>query len=93
MWESPAVDKQIMQLLLPKNLRPQVLHALHNTTTGGHFGVHKTLDRVRERFYWCRCHRNTEAWCRACDVCASRKGPPKKILAPLARYIVASPME
>ena len=25
MWESPAGDKQIMQLLLPKKLRPQVL--------------------------------------------------------------------
>jgi len=37
-----------LQLLLLKKLRPQVLHALHNTTTGGHFGVHKTLDRVRE---------------------------------------------
>ena len=42
-WENPAGNKQILQLLLPKKLRPQVLHALHNTETGGHFGIHKTL--------------------------------------------------
>ena len=42
-WETPVGDKQ---LLLPKQLRPQVLHALHSTETGGHFGIHKTLVRV-----------------------------------------------
>ena len=92
-WENPAGNRQILQLLLPKKLRPQVLHALHNTETGGHFGIHKTLGRVRERFYWCQCRRDTEAWCRSCDLCASRKGPPKKIRAPMAQYNVASPME
>ena len=92
-WESPAGDTHILQLLLPKKLRPQVLHLLHNTAAGGHFGVRKTLGRVRERFYWCHCHRDTEDWCRSCDLCASRKGPSKKVRAPLALYNVASPME
>ena len=70
-----------------------MLHALHNTETGGHFGIHKTLGRVQKRFYWCQCRRDTEAWCRSCDLCASRKGPPKKIRAPMAQYNFASPME
>ena len=30
-WENPAGNKQILQLLLPKKLRSQVVHALHNT--------------------------------------------------------------
>jgi len=53
----------------------------------------KTLGLVRERFYWCQCRRDTEAWCRSCDLCASRKGAPKNIRAPIAQYNVASPME
>ena len=36
-WENPAGNKQILQLLLPKKLRSQVVHALHNTETGGLF--------------------------------------------------------
>ena len=51
-WENLAGNKQILQLLLPKKLRPQVLHALHNTETGGHFGMHKTFGQVW--FYWCQ---------------------------------------
>ena len=92
-WETPSGDQQVLQLLLPKTLRPRVLHELHNTTTGGHFGIAKTLGRVRERFYWCKCRRDVRDWCKACDLCASRKGPAKKIRAPMAQYNVGSPIE
>ena len=34
-----------------------------------------------------------QRWCRSCDACASRRGPPKKIRASLAQYNVGSPME
>ncbi|GFW24233.1 retrovirus-related Pol polyprotein from transposon 412 [Trichonephila clavipes] len=34
---------------------PRVLKELHGSPTGGHFGVMKTLHRVRERFCWGKC--------------------------------------
>ncbi|GFX81698.1 retrovirus-related Pol polyprotein from transposon 412 [Trichonephila clavipes] len=40
------------QLVLPRSRIPEVLKELHGSPTGGHFGVMKTLHRVRERFFW-----------------------------------------
>ncbi len=56
-------------------------------------GMAKTLGRVRERFYWVHCRRDVQEWCRSCDLCASRRGPPRKIRAPMAQYTLGSPME
>ena len=49
LWETPAGDSSVWQLLLPKKLREEVLHQLHDTATSGHLGISKTLQRVRER--------------------------------------------
>ena len=78
---------------LRKKLREEVLHQLHNTVTSGHFGVSKTFGRVRERFYWVGCQRDVQDWCRSFDTCASKKGPSRKIQAPMAQYNVGVPME
>ncbi len=79
----PSGDQQVFQLLLLKKLRPYVFH---NAATGGHFGIAKDSR-------WCRCRRDVRDWCKACDLCASRKGPAKKIRAPMAQYNVCSPKE
>ena len=44
---------QHLQLILPQELVPTVLDALHNHPTAGHLGVTKILQKVRSRFY---CH-------------------------------------
>ena len=40
-----------LQLVLPKSLRKEVLTHLHNHPTGGRFGVRKTVEKVKEKFY------------------------------------------
>ncbi|GBN09907.1 hypothetical protein AVEN_79485-1 [Araneus ventricosus] len=47
----------------------------HDNASGGHFGVIKTLNRTRERFYWDRFLADVEKWCRECEACRARKGP------------------
>ena len=74
-WETPAGDRVVKQLILPKVFRQEVLSQLHNSITGGHLGVNKTLGKVRERFYWVQCRKDVTQWCRNCDLCASRRGP------------------
>ncbi|GFU53194.1 retrovirus-related Pol polyprotein from transposon 412 [Trichonephila clavipes] len=63
------------QLVLPRSRIPEVLKELHGSPTGGHFGVMKTLHRVRERFFWGKVRADVEQWCKSCDACAARKGP------------------
>ena len=79
LWETPAGDAVVKQLILPKKLRPSVLQQLHCSSTAGHLGVNKTLGRLRERFYWVPCSKDVKAFCKTCDLCASRWSPARKI--------------
>ena len=92
-WETPAGDRIVKQLVLPRSLQLQVLHDLHSTPTAGHLGVAKTLGRIRERFYWMQYSKDVRNYCRKCDLCASRSGPARKIRAPMSQYNVGAPME
>lgn len=92
-WETPPGDATILQMVLPKSLRREALQHLHDTKTSGHLGVAKTLGRVRKRFYWVKCRQDVQEWCPNCDVCAQKRGPQKKIVAPLKTVNVGSPME
>ena len=81
------------QLILPKKLRRRVLQQLHCSSTAGHLGVDKTLGKEQERFCWVPCSKDVKAFCKNCDLCASRQGPARKIRAPLSQYSIGAPME
>ena len=51
-WESEDGRKDKLQALVPKSLKRTVLHSLHNSPSGGHLGITKTLHKVRDRFFW-----------------------------------------
>ncbi|KAF8793549.1 Retrovirus-related Pol polyprotein like [Argiope bruennichi] len=72
---------------------PVVHQELHGSPTGGHFGVTKTLQKVRERFYWNNVRNDVEKWCRTCNPCAACKGPGKRIKGRLQLYNVGAPFE
>ena len=92
-WETAAGDTTVPQLILPKILRKEVFTQLHNTPTSGHLGISKTLEYLRSRFYWPGLHSDVKKWCASCDDCASRRGPPTKPRAPLAKYTAGAPAE
>ncbi|GFS65088.1 retrovirus-related Pol polyprotein from transposon 412 [Trichonephila clavipes] len=73
-WESDDGKTFRWQLILPKTRISTVVKALHGSPTGGHFGVMKTLQKVRESFYSNNVRSDVEKCCRTCDSCAARKG-------------------
>ncbi|GFX23991.1 retrovirus-related Pol polyprotein from transposon 412 [Trichonephila clavipes] len=81
------------QLVLPRSRIAEVLKELHGSPTGGHFGVMKTLHRVRERFCWGKVRADVEQWCKFCDACSARKGPKIRSRGKLHRYNVGAPFE
>jgi len=38
----------------------RILEGIHDSPTGGYFGVNKTLEKIRERFYWATCKQDVE---------------------------------
>ena len=53
-WESPDGRRVTMQLVVPTTKIKEVLQEMHNGSFGAHFGINKTLSKIRERFYWVR---------------------------------------
>ncbi|XP_053378575.1 uncharacterized protein LOC128548173 [Mercenaria mercenaria] len=93
LWESVDVKTSEYLTVLPKTFIPEVLEELHNSPTGGHFGVRKTKLKVRQRFFWYGLTKDVKQWCKSCDVCASQKGPQRKAKAALKQYNVGAPLE
>ncbi|KAJ8950520.1 hypothetical protein NQ318_015264 [Aromia moschata] len=92
-WQSPDGVSTVYQLVLPKARIHQVLEELHSSPSGGHFGVTRTLARVRDRFYWVNCRRDVEEWCKRCDLCSAKKGPKTRSRGKMVQYLSGAPFE
>jgi len=91
--EMKCTDKILRQVILPPSLREQALILCHDVLTSGHFGPHKTHEKLKQRFLWNGMKRDTEDYCLGCVQCAKRKNAGLKRRAPLQTYIVGSPMQ
>jgi len=54
-WTEPASGEERWQRVVPKGLQAEVLRAMHGAARSGHFGVTKTLVRLRQGFYLGQC--------------------------------------
>ena len=51
-WISSNFKTKVLQLVVPRNDVNTVLEEAHDSPSGGHFGINKTLQKIRKRFYW-----------------------------------------
>lgn len=81
------------QLVLPPPLRYEVLVNAHDDLAGGHLGVYKTYEKLRDRYYWRGMYKDVEHWVRSCNDCSTRKKPRNKLRAPLLPIPVSAAYE
>jgi hypothetical protein len=62
-WESANGRSTIAQIVIPRSKVKDVLTELHDGLSGGHLGINKTLNKVRQRFYWLQARADIEKWC------------------------------
>ncbi|XP_061185787.1 uncharacterized protein K02A2.6-like [Saccostrea echinata] len=53
--------------------RSEILELCHDARTSGHLRVHKTLERVRDRFYWTGLQSDVRSYVTGCPQCKKRK--------------------
>ena len=92
-WYEPQGTSPTLQLVLPKVWRAEVMTLLHDNICTGHMGIHRTLARVRARFYWVGFKEDVTQKCSNCHLCQARNMPTKPTKAPLKPYAVGIPME
>ena len=82
-WQTEDGHGTQLQLVLPRSLVPDILSALHDAPSAGHLGVNKTVERVRERFYWYSLQNDVQDWRWQCEKCARRNSPHATARVPL----------
>lgn len=48
------------QIVLPQSLKHLIFQQLHNSVTGGHLGVRKTLSKIKDRYFWYHMSQDTQ---------------------------------
>ena len=74
-YVQPVSGFNWLQLVIPNHLRAEILFEIHQGTCGGHLGQEKTLNKLKERFYWPGHYTDIYNWCQTCPACATRKTP------------------
>ncbi|XP_076247766.1 uncharacterized protein LOC143187432 [Calliopsis andreniformis] len=92
-WESSCGAKITWLLVVPRKKVTEVLQECHSSPAAGHFGVNKTLAKVRQRFYWITCRQDVVEWCRKCTTCTAKKGPRERGAGVMQIYNVGAPFE
>ena len=71
------------QIIVPRDLRITVLQHCHDSIVGGHYGMRKTLGKVRQKYYWAGLYTYVEQYVQSCDICSRGKAPPHTKRAPM----------
>lgn len=61
------------KMVIPETLRTRVLKECHDDQVSGHFGIKKTVLRVRQRYFWPTLIKDVKNYVRKCDICAKHK--------------------
>ena len=67
--------KSFSYLVVPQSMKYKILSNLHNHVAGAHFGVHKTLQKLKQRYWWSGMFKDVEQWPKSCVDCAMKKSP------------------
>ena len=89
--ESDGILRKSGRIVVPASSRAYILNEVHDPS---HFGVDKTYDLLKNRFYWPNMYKFTQVFVEACETCQRSKclpNPPKAPLLPM--FIPSKPME
>ena len=77
-FESTNGRVAYLQQIVPPSPVTEIITSLHNSVTAGHLGAYKTLEKIRQRYYWPGFKTDEKHHIFRCDKCQKRSGPPQK---------------
>jgi len=86
LWESAEGKEKTAQIVIPHSNMKEVLAEMHGDTSGGHLGVNKIIDKIRQRYYWLHLRGDVERFRKRCDTSAASRGL-------MHQYNVGAPFE
>lgn len=92
-WEAVDGKSSKLQVIVPSSMKEDILSEMHGGVSGGHMGINRTLNKIKEYFYWPDMRADVENAISRCDRCEAAKGPQRKSRAHLQQYLVGAPNE
>ena len=80
-----------LQQIVPPSLVTEIITSLHNSLTAGHLGAYKTLEKVRQRYYWPGFKTDVKHHTLRCHKCQKRSGAPQKHRHSLVDWKISHP--
>ena len=77
------VEELHLCLVVPKELRHDVLTAMHGDLPGGHYGTQRTYTTLRLKYFWKGMYNDCKNWVLSCLSCNQRKNPVRPLKAEL----------
>jgi predicted aspartyl protease len=68
-------EDDLLRLVIPKDMRSDIIVAAHDHVLAAHYGVAKTYQKIKSRYYWVGMFADIEHWVRSCPSCNTRKTP------------------
>ncbi|KAL1240061.1 Gypsy retrotransposon integrase-like protein [Trichinella pseudospiralis] len=88
-WETPDTgETRLLQVILRQRI-PKILAAVTNRQSGAHWGLGKTLPKLRQQYYWPQQREDVEDWCWACQTSKAFIDHPDDWDAHLDRVLLA----
>ena len=76
-------DTVYQQVVVPIQLRTEVMKMAHEPPTAGHLGVNKTKQRILASFYYPNIFKDVAEFCKTCHICQVRRVERPQPKAPL----------
>lgn len=67
------LDTEEPQLVLPSQVRKEVLKDLHNSASAGHYGIQRTFRKISSKFYFAGMKKYVADYVRRCEECQKYK--------------------
>ena len=90
-WDLGSHEQPTQLVCLPSSLQQEVISLAHDIPTAGHLALHKTLEKIRTRFYFPKMHLKTSLYIDQCHVCLKGRRNHQKLKAPLTPFAGTEP--
>jgi transposase InsO family protein/predicted aspartyl protease len=92
-WYDAKGKPAQLQWLVPRSKVREVLETAHSSPLAGHFSDKRTKEAIKRQFWWPGMGVDVRLFCRACEVCARRKGRPTVAHHPQQRQTRTEPLQ
>lgn len=81
------------QLVVPLTIRKTLFDHIHAGPLAAHLGIEKTLEQLKQCYFWPVMKKDVELWYRQCVDCARGRGCPNRPRGKLTKVVVGEPLD